>query len=71
MIGIVTDETDASLLKFVFRDGTGTTKDLVDGSGAKYRPSTPVAGAVTNDTLDLIIEFYFEQNNLKNDKRIN
>ena len=23
------------------------------------------------DTLDLIIEFYFEQNNLKNDKRIN
>ena len=23
------------------------------------------------DTLDLIIEFYFEQNNLKNDKRLN
>ena len=60
MVGIVPDETDNTLYKFVFRDGTGTTKDLLDGSLAKYRPSTPTQdgsgnASVTNDTLDLFI----------------
>tara|TARA_R110001592_G_scaffold343370_1_gene633809 strand:+ start:1533 stop:3041 length:1509 start_codon:yes stop_codon:yes gene_type:complete len=60
MVGIVPDETDNTLYKYVFRDGTGTTKDLLDGSNAKIRPSTPTQDAsgnasVTNDTLDLII----------------
>jgi len=59
MIGIVSDETDNSLLKIVFRDGTGNTQDLTDVSG-KVRPSAATRdgdgnASVTNDTLDLVI----------------
>lgn len=60
MVGFVPDEVDTALYKFVYRDGSGTTKDLLDESGAKYRPSTATRdgdgnASVTNDVLDLII----------------
>ena len=54
MIGIVSDETDNTLLKYVYRDGTGLTKNLLDGA-TKIRPNDAENHVSTNDSMDLQI----------------
>lgn len=59
-IGIASDLTDTSLLRYIFRDGTGTTKTYEATPGAITRPSAATQdgsgfASPGNDVLDLQI----------------